>query len=338
MSVADEVRSEGLDPMECDETILRNLVDQAKLMEGRWFFQMTPDEAREAFAKLSGWNKGGSAGKRPIGEAIDVVIPYAADNMRARVYRPTKQGKLPVVVYFHGGGFVFGDIDSYDAMARLVCDKCDVVVVNVEYLLAPEHPFPEPLFSCVAAVEWTKQQVHAWGGDPDAVLVMGDSAGGNLSAATALECAHRNIELAGQVVLFGPLVHMDHAEKAGVRRWSDRDQRFGPTFDSTSWYWGHYVGTAERGADPRASVLLETDLGSAPPALIAAGTLDTYNEECVRYGHNLADSGVKVQIREYPRLTHGYTSHGYLPWSRRSQLAYRASLETLADAKALAYS
>jgi acetyl esterase len=148
----------------------------------------------------------------------------------------------------------------------------------------------------------------------------------------------RNIDLAGQVVLYGPLVHMDYVGSAGVREWSERDQRFGPTFASTSWYWAHYVGAGERGADPRASVLLDTNMASAPPALITAGTLDTFCEECVAYGHKLSDSGVKVQISEYPRLTHGYTAHGWMPSSNRSQLACGACMETLANVRVLAYS
>lgn len=323
--------------MECDDELLEHLAEQAKVMEGRWFYEMTPVEARAAYAKLSSWHRGEPETKRPVAEIVDEVVHYGDEPMRVRIYKPGKRGKLPVVVYFHGGGWVFGDIDSYDEMARLICDECQVVVVNVDYLLAPEHRFPEPLFSCVQSVVWTKQNADAFGGDPDTVLVMGDSAGGNLSAATALECAHRNIELAGQVVLYGPLVHMDYAAKASVREWPERDQRFGPTFASTAWYWGHYIGEADRGADPRASVLLETDMASAPPALIAAGMLDTFCEECVVYGHLLADSRVKVHISEYPRLTHGYTSHGYLLPNNRSRLAYEASMETLANVRTLAY-
>ena len=324
--------------MECDEELFRHLGEQAKMMEGRWFHQMTPTEAREAYAKLSSWNRGEPETKRPVGDIVDQVIHYEGEPMRLRIYQPPTKGRVPVVVYFHGGGWVFGNIDAYDEMARLICDECDVVVVNVDYPLAPEHPFPDPLLGCVASVAWAKQNSEVFGGDPDAVVVMGDSAGGNLSAATALECAHRNIELAGQVVLYGPLVHMDHVHQAGVREWSERDQRFGPTFASTSWYWNHYVNTADQAADPRASVLLETNMRSAPPALITAGMLDTFCEECVAYGHKLSDSGVKVQISEYPRLTHGYTAHGWMPPSTRSQLAHRACMETLANVKMLAYS
>ena len=249
--------SAELNPMECDEELFRHLGEQAKIMEGRWFHQMTPTEAREAYAKLSSWHRGEPDTNRPVGEIVDEVIRHDGEPMRVRIYRPQAKGRVPVVVYFHGGGWVFGNIDAYDQIARLICDECDVVVVNVDYPLAPEHQFPEPLLGCVESVSWAKQNSEVFGGDPDALLVMGDSAGGNLSAATALECAHRNIELAGQVVLYGPLVHMDYVEEAGVRAWSERDQRFGPTFASTSWYWNHYVGNAEEAAaDP---------LGQCPP-------------------------------------------------------------------------
>lgn len=328
----------GVDPMECDAELLRYRAEQATVMEGRWFYDLTPEGARELHRKIGQWNRDGQEVKRPVKEIIDHGLQVGGSYVPMRVYKPDVTGSSPIVVYYHGGGWVFGDIGSYDEIARLICDACGVVVVMVEYPLAPEHKFPGPLLTCIECVSWTKQNASAMEGDPDAVLVMGDSAGGNLAAATAIACARRDIQLAGQVILYGPLVHMDYAESVGLRPWSDRDQRFGPTLAATSWYWDSYLESREQASDPRASVLLETELASVAPAVIAAGVLDTFAEECVSYGHKLADSGVKVQTLEYPRLTHGYLAHGWLSPSRRSTLAHEAAMETLDNVKLLAHS
>jgi acetyl esterase len=232
---------------------------------------------------------------------------------------------------------VFGSVDTFDEATRLICDECEVVVVSVEYPLAPEHRFPTALNSGVASVAWVKENIASVGGDPDAVVVMGDSAGGNLAAATALACADRDIELTGQAILYGTLVHPDHAGAVGLA-WAERDQRFGPTLDATEWYWGNYVDSPEMARHPRASVLLEADLRKAPPAVIAAGMLDTYCAECRTYGHRLLESGVKAVVSEYPRLTNGFITHGWWPEGHRSQLAFDATMDTLGKVKDLAYS
>nr|MDT0666725.1 alpha/beta hydrolase fold domain-containing protein [Micromonospora sp. DSM 115978] len=159
-----------------------------------------------------------------------------------------------------GGGFVFGSVDSFDEVTRLICDTCRVVVVSVDYPLAPESRFPGPFVSCVESVEWVKKNIAGYGGDPDAVLVMGDSAGGNLAAATALECADRGLELVGQVIMYGTLVHVDLAAEAGVRAWQDRDQNLAPTEQATTWYWTNYTEDVEQARHPRASVLLDKDV------------------------------------------------------------------------------
>ncbi|BBZ15451.1 hypothetical protein BST20_06240 [Mycobacterium branderi] len=329
---------DGTDPMQCDEELLRGFETRAKILGGRWFSDMTPPEARQAFTRLSGVYRDDPYTKRDVAAVTDEVVQFDGEPVTLRIYRPHTGIEVPVVVYFHGGGWVFGDIDSFDETARLICDECSVVVVSVDYPLAPEHRFPAPFLSCIEAVLWVKRNIAAHGGDPRAVTVMGDSAGGNLAAATALECTRRDIDLVGQVILYAPLVHIEFAKEAGLREWQERDQRFGPTLTATSWYWGNYVETPEVARHPRASVLLESDVRDAPPALIAAGVLDTFCEESVAYGHRLADSGVKVSIRCYHRLTHGYISHGWMPEGHRSQRAHDAAMDTLRKVKQLAYS
>jgi acetyl esterase len=321
--------------MECDEELLRYLGQQAELTRGRWFYKMDPEGARALFAEISSAHGDDVSLKRPVGAVSDVSVDFGGEPLRMKIYRPQGAGRFPVVVYFHGGGFVFGTLEAYDNTVRMICAETDAVVVNVDYRLAPEHRFPVPVESCVAGIEWVKGHIDAFDGDPDAVVTMGDSAGGNLAAAAALVCAQRGIGLTGQVVHYGPMVHVDHVVAAGTRDWPSRDQRFGPVFESMSWYWNHYCAESKDGLDPIASPALATDLKGAPPALIAAGALDTLDEECVAYGRRLRDSGVPTRVTEYPRLTHGYIQHGWLPEGTRSTRAYQATVQSCADVKKL---
>jgi acetyl esterase len=332
--MADTPDTEQMQP---DDGFLPWMAKRAEIMQGRWFSDMTPREARAVFAKLTDAQRGLPGSVREVGRVTDEVIDSPAGPMKIRIYQPRATGPVPVVVYFHGGGFVIGDIESHDETTRMVCDECAAVVVSVDYPLAPEHRFPVPFAACVDSVRWVKANIAAFGGDPDAVVVMGDSAGANLAAATALECAARGIGLAGQAIVYGTLVHLDLAAEAGVRPWPERDLRFGPTLAAAAWYWGHYTESPEIARNPRASILFERDLRTAPPAFICAGLLDTFCAEGTAYGRNLADSGVKVQVREYPRLTHGFLAHGWLPPGNRSELAYEATMETLREVKRLAY-
>jgi acetyl esterase len=324
--------SGGSELMQVDEAVGRYLAEQAKLNAGRWYYMMTPEEARAWHNERSGSRAHAAA--RPVGAVDDVTIEFQGEPMRMRVYRPTGAGPFPVVVYLHGGGFVFGTIDGYDDNMRVICHETDCVVVNVDYRLAPEYRFPIPVESCVAALEWVKAEIHALGGDGDAVVTMGDSAGGNLAAASALLATERGIGIAGQVDMYGPMVHVDHVVAAGTRAWPERDQRFGPVYQSMAWYWNHYCAESKDGLNPIASPALAGDLKDAPPALITAGMLDTLDEECVAYGRHLQDSGVPALIRSYPRLTHGYFSYG---WNDAvgSAWAREAAADTTANVRRL---
>jgi len=327
----------GLDPSECDEQLARYLAQQAKTMDGRWFYDMTPEEARVAHRRLTADVRFDSDAVPPVRAVSEDVVPLSSGRIRVRIYRPHRDEPAPVVVYFHGGGWVFGSIEMSDPGLQVLCASAGVVVVNVDYPLAPENPFPIPLEACVASVRWARDRATDFGGDPDALLVMGDSAGGNLAAATAIECARAGITLSGQVILYAPLVHFDHTTRAGVRDWAERDQRFGPTLASTRWYWGHYIPSWEKTDDPRANPLLADELDNVAPALISYGTLDTYGEECLAYGRLLDRADVDVRVTEYPRLNHGYMVHGWLPAEVRSDLAYEAARETCDHVRQLAY-
>jgi acetyl esterase len=166
----------------------------------------TPEQAREGFLA-------GTVGVRDpatlaqVRSVEDITIPGPAGPMPARVYRPEADGTgsndtVPTMAFFHGGGFVIGNIESHDDQARLICRDGGMVVVSLDYRLAPEHPFPAGFEDCLAATKWVADNVAELGGDADRILVGGDSAGGNLSAAVALAVRETGPRLAAQFLIY----------------------------------------------------------------------------------------------------------------------------------------
>src|SRR4051794_40495255 len=145
----------------------------------------TPQQARDAFRTMT-FGIRDAATLPQVRSAEDRTIPGPGGDISIRIYRPEADGPVPTVVFFHGGGFVIGDIDTHDDHTRLICHDVEAVVVSVDYRLAPEHPFPAGLEDCLAATRWAFDSIDELGGDPARVAVAGDSAGGNLSAAVAL--------------------------------------------------------------------------------------------------------------------------------------------------------
>jgi acetyl esterase len=325
--------------MECDPELLAIATERAKLMDGKWFYMMTPEEAREMHHRMADHSGIEMSPEAAAVRAEDNVFDFDGHQIKVRVYKPVQYDRAPVIMYFHGGGWVFGDIATYDESTRWICAETGCVVVSVEYLLAPENKFPLPVLSAAASVDWALAHIDELGGYADSVLVMGDSAGGNISAGTAVVCTNRGVKLAGQVLLYGLMVHMSRAEEVGVSAWATKDQRFGVAIESANWYWGHYLGDPEDANDPRASPLLAEDMSQLPPAIIASGMLDTLCDEGEVYGRAMAKQGVPVQTFSYPHLTHGFMSHGWLPKGpHRSEAAHAAAVEVVTAVRELAWS
>lgn len=324
--------------MEIDHELLELGIETAKIMQGRWFWMMTPEEAREAFLRLHAAQESYVLDDELLAVNVqDTAFDFEGKPIKLKIYKPPNLDRAPVIMYYHGGGWVFGDVDSYDATTRMICALTGCVVVSVDYLLAPENKFPAPVKSAFAAIEWAIEHIDELGGYADSIVLAGDSAGGNITGATALYAANHGVELGGQAILYGVLCHMDYSTKVGVTEWEKKDLRFGPTIESTSWYWGHYLQDQADGADPIASPLLAEDVSHVAPALISAGMLDTFNEDGVAYGKRLRAAGVPALVLEWPHIGHGFMSHGWLPAGHRSELARTATLTTVARMKELAW-
>ncbi|MFC7082005.1 alpha/beta hydrolase [Halorussus caseinilyticus] len=211
----------------------------------------------------------------------------------------------PVLVYYHGGGWVLGTLDSIDGVCRRLARRGECVVVSVDYRLAPEHPFPAAVEDATAALRWTAENADAFGGNSERLAVGGTSAGGNLAAVTALRARESESvpDLARQF-LFYPIT--DYAFDTD----SYAENGDGPLLTETDmrWFWDHYLRSEVDGANPYASPLRAPDLANLPPATVVTCGFDPLRDEGVAYADRLAAAGVEVRHDHHPDQPHGFLS------------------------------
>jgi acetyl esterase len=213
-------------------------------------------------------------------------------------------GALPGIVYFHGGGFVIGNLDSHDGTCRALANASGCAVVSVDYRLAPEHRFPAAPEDCYAALRFVAERGAELGIDARRLAVAGDSAGGNLAAVTALLARERR----GPDVRFQLLVYpvADHAFDTPSYR--DNAEGYFLSAAMMRWFWGHYLERPEQGDDPLASPLRAKDLAGLPPALVITAEYDPLRDEGEAYAARLKQAGVAAELLRYDGQIHGFFS------------------------------
>jgi acetyl esterase len=232
----------------------------------------------------------------------DLEAPGPGGPVRVRLYAPAGSSPLPVVVYFHGGGWVTGDLDTHASVGRALANRTGCMVVAVDFRNAPEHPFPAPLDDCYAVVEWLARSGAELGADPGRLAVIGDSAGGNLAAAVALRARERaGPQLAAQV-LVNPVLDFDLDRPSYLAN----ADGLGLTRDMMRWYWEQYLAGRADPLAPEVSPLRAADLGGLPPALVITCEFDPLLDEGVEYARRLSEAGVRVEHVNEPGMVHGY--------------------------------
>jgi len=236
-------------------------------------------------------------------------MPVAGGVIGARAYTPEglDDGDSPALVFFHGGGWVVGSLDTHDRLCRALADRARCKVVSVDYRLAPEHPFPIPAEDAAAAFRWTAANAGALGIDPARIAVGGDSAGGNLSAVlcqTARDAGDR-VTPCFQLLIYPAT---DFAGDYASRR--ENAEGYMLTGDLIAWFGGHYMGQWRVPDDPRLSPLRAASLAALPPALVVTAGYDPLQGEGVAYADALKAAGVAVAYRDYPGMLHGFFNFG----------------------------
>jgi acetyl esterase len=261
----------------------------------------------------------------PVGEVRDRTVPGPGGDINVRIYRPTEiSGSPPIVVFAHGGGFVFCDLDSHDDLCRAMTNGVGAIVVSVDYRLAPEFPWPAAVDDVFAVTEWAARQAGELGGDPARLLVAGDSAGGNLAAVTALLARDRGQPaIAGQLLIY-PAMAADFG--------TESYRRFGTGYYNTAtamaWYWDQYVPNPANRGHPTASPLRASLTGLPPAAVITAGH-DPLCSEGDAYAKALSGSAVTTINRQYPGAIHGFMTMSGLDICRRARRQAWADVSTL---------
>jgi acetyl esterase len=241
----------------------------------------------------------------PLPRVEDVRLPGPAGAIPGRIYDPDPGGApRPLLAYFHGGGWVQGDLETHHGLCARLALYAGAMVVAVDYRLAPEHKFPAAVEDCLAAYRWLRSDGRALGGDPTRVAVAGDSAGGNLSAAVSQLATGASTPLPTCQVLIYPGVDFT-LDTASHRELADA--HIIPR-DRIVWYAEQYLrGEADR-TDPRASPLLARDVAGQPPALVVTAGFDPLRDEGKAYADRLRQAGVEVVYREYPGQIHAFVS------------------------------
>ncbi|GAA1610907.1 alpha/beta hydrolase [Catellatospora bangladeshensis] len=266
-------------------------------------YTLSVDEARAA--DLASIQASGGDPEH-VAEVTDREIPGPGGPLPIRIYRPVTGTELPVLVYFFGGGWTLGTIDTSDAVCRSLANATGCLVVSAGYRLAPEHRFPAAVHDCHAAVRWVAEHAAELGADPARIAVGGDSAGGNLAAAvTLLARADGDLPLAGQLLVYPNTDY--HSHTASMRDGTD-PYLFNAT--SVAWYWANYLTRPEDGLDPLASPLRAETLTGLPPALVITAEYDPLRDQAEEYARRLGREGVPVTLTRYDGMVHGFFCMG----------------------------
>jgi cation diffusion facilitator CzcD-associated flavoprotein CzcO/acetyl esterase/lipase len=298
------LRRSGPGGTRCRDGVIRRVQpDMAMVLDLLGTLNLPPletlpaEQARFVMSQLSAGRPSGPA----VGEIVDGTLPGAAGPLAYRLYRPASPGPHPVVVYFHGGGWVLGSHESDDPLCRDLCKRANVLIVSVDYRHAPEARFPAAADDGLAAVRWVAEHATKLGGRPGALAVAGWSAGGNIAAVTCqLAHATGGPRIAGQVLLT-PVTDCDTSRPS----YAENADGYVLTASLMKWFWDHYADPASR-TDPKASPLRARDLSKLPPAFVVTCEFDPLRDEGIAYAQALAAAGVPA--RHVTARGHTHTS------------------------------
>ncbi|WP_458413479.1 alpha/beta hydrolase [Schinkia sp. CFF1] len=278
---------------------LLDQIAQAKANGAPAIEQMSVQENRDG---LLAFYKDVTGEPQQVAKVEDIKIPVDNTEIELRLYTPTGEGPFPVFVYYHGGGWVLGDLDVIDPILRAVTNSTGCLVVSVDYRLAPEYKFPVGPEDCYAATKWVAENISEYNGDPTRIAVGGDSAGGNLAAVIPLMAKHRGGPDIGLQILLYPVTDFSYNTQ------SYRENGEGHYLETAAMHWfaDQYLNSPEEKAHPYASPLLAEDVSGLPPAVVITAEYDVLRDEGEAYAARLQAVGVPVEHKRYNGQIHGF--------------------------------
>lgn len=263
---------------------------------------MTVEDARAAASAMSEMH----GVPDPVASVDNLAVTGPAGEIPVRVYTPEQSGPFPILVYFHGGGWVIGDLETHDPLCRTLCNACGCIVASVDYRLAPEHKFPAAAEDAYAATHWIAEHAAEFGGDPQRLAVGGDSAGGNLAAVVALMARDRR----GPEIVCQLLIYPVTDSACDTASYRDNSDGYFLTAEMMQWFWNQYLNGDTDRDNPYAAPLRARNLRGLPSALVITAEFDPLRDEGEAYAARLRDAGVAVQLKRYDGMIHGFFGMG----------------------------
>ncbi len=291
---------------------LQIILEQLAASPGPKLHELEPAAARTFFDEMQVPSE-----EIPLASVEDRTIPGPAGAIPVRLYRPQTDAPLPVLLYFHGGGWVIGSLDTHDSTCRDLARQAGCAVVSVDYRLAPEHPYPAAADDCYAATCYVAANGAELGVDGSRLAIGGDSAGGNLGAVVAQMARDKDgPRLAFQLLIY-PVTDADFTRASYV----ENAEGYLLETASMRWFWDHYVPDPARRAEAYCAPLRAADLAGLPPALLITAEFDPLRDEGEAYGRRLEEAGVAVAARRYDGMIHGFFGMGLLAQAARDAVA-----------------
>jgi acetyl esterase len=283
------------------DVMMKAFLDQMAAQPGPKMWELSAPDARMTFTALMQF--AGPQGV-PIGKVVNLKAPGPHGDIPLRNYTPVGAADrpLPTLVFYHGGGFVIGDLDSHDGLCRMIANDASVRVISVDYRLAPEHKFPTAVDDSYAALTWIAAHAQELGVDANRIAVGGDSAGGGLAAVMSQMAKDKGGPILAYQLLFFPVTQIG----SETRSMHDRAQGYFLERATLDWFFGHYLEKSADKSDVRMSPLLAKSLAGLPPAYIMVAGFDPLHDEGVMYAEKLKAAGVSVTVADYPDLVHDF--------------------------------
>ncbi len=274
------------------------LLEQMKSLGLSYTHDLTVDHARHMLKAVQATRPQGE----PVARVEDRHIPGSTSDIPIRIYTPHGNGPFPILLFFHTGGWMVGDLDTQDPMCRRLTNMAGCIVVSVDYRLAPEHPFPAAPDDCYAATQWVATHALAFQGDPTRIAVGGDSAGGNLATVVALMARDQG----GPSLLFQLMLFPSTDFRLNTASMEECAEGYNVTKAQMIWIRRTYLPNPQDWTHPLASPMLAQNLAGLPPALIITAEYDPLRDEGEAYGKRLQKAGVQTKISRYAGMIHDF--------------------------------